>query len=62
VLARFTPGGYAEQSRTKVINAEVWSHPGFAGDRVFIRGDGAEAWQGGGPYEIVCVSLTEAAE
>ncbi len=62
ILARLTPDGYQELSRTKVLNGKVWGHPAFAGDRLYVRSDGAEQSGAGGPFELVCVSLTEAAE
>ena len=57
VLARLTPKEYAEQSRTKVLNGRVWGHPAFAGRWLFAKTDGGEAWQKGGPHELVCVEL-----
>jgi outer membrane protein assembly factor BamB len=48
ILARLTPQGYREQSRTRIIGF-TWAHPAFAGHRVFARSDS----------ELVCVSLTE---
>jgi len=47
ILARFTPGGYIEQSRTKIIG-HTWAHPAYAGDCVYARNDS----------ELVCVRLT----
>ena len=38
ILARLTPAGYDERSRTPIIGP-TWAHPGFAGDRVFVRND-----------------------
>jgi outer membrane protein assembly factor BamB len=49
VLARLSPAGYREQSRTKVIGP-TWAHPAYAGDRVYARDD----------RELVCVALREA--
>ncbi|MES1212980.1 MAG: PQQ-binding-like beta-propeller repeat protein [Singulisphaera sp.] len=46
VLARFTPDGYQEQSRTKIIGP-TWAHPAYAGRHVFARDDA----------ELVCVEL-----
>ncbi|HVK07734.1 MAG TPA: PQQ-binding-like beta-propeller repeat protein [Gemmataceae bacterium] len=60
VLARLTPEGYDEQSRTKVLNGRVWGHPAFSGRHMFAKTDGAEAWQNAGPHELVCVDLTTA--
>lgn len=57
VLAKLSPKGYEEQSRTKVLNGRVWGHPAFAGRHMFAKTDGAEAWQKGGPHELVCVEL-----
>jgi outer membrane protein assembly factor BamB len=59
ILARLTPAGYQELSRTKVIDGKVWSHPAFAGDRVYLRNDGAEQSGAGGPFELICLSLVE---
>jgi outer membrane protein assembly factor BamB len=58
VLARLTPAGYEELGRTHLLDPTgecfgrevVWSHPAFAGKRVFARND----------RELVCVSLAEA--
>lgn len=50
VLARLTPDGYEEESRTNIIQpapGPIWTHPAFAGDCVFARND----------VEIVCVKL-----
>ena len=57
VLARLTPEGYDEQSRTKVLGGRVWGHPAFAGRLMFAKTDGAEAWRKAGPHELVCVEL-----
>jgi outer membrane protein assembly factor BamB len=57
ILARLTPAGYAEQSRTQVIDGKVWSHPAYAGRRLYVRSDGAEQSAAGGPFELVCVEL-----
>lgn len=46
ILARLSPKGYSEQSRTKIIGF-TWAHPAFAGIRVYARSD----------TEIVCVEL-----
>jgi outer membrane protein assembly factor BamB len=46
LLARLNPKGYEEQSRTKIIG-ETWSHPAYAGNRVYARSDS----------ELVCVEL-----
>lgn len=46
VLARLSPKGYSEQSRTKIVGS-TWAHPAFAGSRVYARSD----------TEIVCVEL-----
>jgi outer membrane protein assembly factor BamB len=46
IQARFTPQGYEELARTKIIGF-TWAHPGFAGNRVFARSD----------EELVCVEL-----
>lgn len=47
ILARFTPEGYIEQSRTKIIG-HTWAHPAYAGDCAYARSDD----------ELVCVRLT----
>ena len=55
ILARFSPKGYEEISRAKILEPTssafgrkvVWSHPAFAHKCVFARND----------KEIVCVSL-----
>ena len=47
ILARLTPEGYSEQSRTPIIE-HTWAHPAFAGDCVFARSD----------TELVCVRMT----
>ena len=55
ILARLTPSGYHEESRTNIIRPTaknaVWAHPAYAANRVFARND----------EEIVCYSLLEAA-
>lgn len=38
ILARLTPEGYHEQSRSKIIGL-TWAHPAFAGNQVFARSD-----------------------
>jgi outer membrane protein assembly factor BamB len=48
VLGRFTPTGYIEQSRTKIIGP-TWAHPGFSGRYVVARND----------EEIVCIELPQ---
>ncbi len=47
ILTRLDRTGYHEQSRTNIIGP-TWSHPAFAGDRVYARNDS----------ELVCVELT----
>jgi outer membrane protein assembly factor BamB len=59
VMARLTPKEYAEQSRTKVLKGRAWGHPAFAGRWLFAKTDGGEAWQKGGPHELVCVELVK---
>lgn len=59
IRARLDPRGYHEQTRTKVIDGKVWSHPAFAGNRMFLRNDGGEASASGGPFQIVALSLTD---
>ena len=46
ILARFTPEGYHEASRTQIIG-HTWAHPAFAGNRVYARSDS----------ELICVRL-----
>jgi hypothetical protein len=46
ILAKLNPGGYQEQSRTKITDF-TWAHPAFAGNRVFARTD----------KDLICVSL-----
>ncbi|MBW3542210.1 MAG: PQQ-like beta-propeller repeat protein [Planctomycetes bacterium] len=46
VLASFTPKGYSEHARAKIIG-ETWAHPAFAGHRVYARSDS----------ELVCFRL-----
>lgn len=48
ILARLSPDGYDEQSRTKIIG-ETWAHPAFAGDFAYARSD----------TQIVCVRLAD---
>jgi outer membrane protein assembly factor BamB len=59
ILARLSPQGFQEQSRTKVIDGQVWSHPAFAGRFIYVRSDGAEGAPRGGKFELVCVPLVE---
>jgi outer membrane protein assembly factor BamB len=59
ILARLSPRGYREESRAKVIDGQVWSHPAFAGRHLYVRSDGAEQAVRQGPFELVCVRLTE---
>jgi len=59
VLCRLNPKGYDEQSRTKVLPAQVWGHPAFSGRFMFAKTDGAEAWQKAGQSELICVELVE---
>jgi outer membrane protein assembly factor BamB len=58
ILAKLSPKGYAEQSRTRVVDGDVWGHPAFAGEYIYLRNDGAER-MGKGPFELVCVKLTK---
>ncbi len=59
ILARLSPKGYEEQSRTKVLDGKVWGHPAFAGTNIYARTDGAEQAKTACPFELVCVSLIE---
>jgi outer membrane protein assembly factor BamB len=56
ILAKVSPEGYDEQSRVKVIDGQVWGHPGFSGRHMFLRNDGAER-MGKGPFELICLEL-----
>lgn len=38
ILARFSPQGYREESRAKVIGP-TWANPGYSGSRLFARSD-----------------------
>lgn len=57
ILAKLSPAGYEEIDRAKVIEPTfaaggrdvVWSHPAFAGKRMFVRND----------KELVCVNLAK---
>ncbi len=49
ILARLSPAGYEEASRTNIIGP-TWAHPAYAGDCVYARND----------RELVCVSLLQA--
>jgi outer membrane protein assembly factor BamB len=57
ILARLDRTGYHEQSRARLVEGQVWSHPAYAGSRVYARSDGAERPTAEGPYELVCVEL-----
>ena len=57
VLAKLSPKGYEEQSRTKALNGRVWGHPAVADRFLFAKTDGGEAWQKAEPHELVCVEL-----
>lgn len=46
VLCQFSPSGYVEIARTKVL-AETWAHPAYVGSRVFARDDA----------RIICLDL-----
>ncbi len=57
IVAKLSPDGYEELSRTKIIEPTnhlagrpvVWMHPAFANKCIFVRND----------KEIVCLSLAE---
>jgi outer membrane protein assembly factor BamB len=57
IIARLSPGGYQEQSRTHLLDPlnkdpgrpVVWSHPAFANRHVYARND----------REIVCADLAK---
>lgn len=52
ILARLTPEGYEEQSRTNIIQPgeePIWAHPAMAGGRIFARNE----------KEIVCRVMVE---
>jgi outer membrane protein assembly factor BamB len=59
ILARLNPQGYTEESRRKILQQEVWTHPAFAGNCLFARTDGGEQAVHSGPHEIACFVLTE---
>lgn len=59
ILARLTPQGYVEQSRTKAIDGQVWSHPAFADRFMYVRNDGAERAPSEKTFELLCVPLTK---
>ena len=48
LLARLTPDGYVEESRTKIIE-KTWAHPAYAGTCIYARSD----------TEIVAYSLVD---
>jgi hypothetical protein len=58
ILAQLSPKGYKELSRTKVVDGRIWGHPGYSGDRMFIKTDGAESWRKA-TTELSCISLTK---
>lgn len=57
LLGKFTPAGYADLGRVKVIdpvrispnprNGVCWAHPAFAGNRIFVRSD----------QQMVCIQV-----
>ena len=57
LLGKFTPGGYMDLGRAKVIapvrispnprNGVCWAHPAFAGNRIFVRSD----------QQLVCIQV-----
>jgi hypothetical protein len=57
IIARLTPAGYEEVSRTHLLEPTntaagrdvVWSHPAFANRSIYARND----------KELICVSLAE---
>ncbi len=57
ILARLDRTGYRELSRTRLLRDAVWSHPAYAGHRVYARSDGGEHPTAEGPYELVCADL-----
>lgn len=59
ILARLGREGYREQSRVKVLDVPVWSHPAFAGEHIFVRGDGAERPEEAASQELICYRLVE---
>lgn len=48
ILARLSPQGYREDSRTNLLE-RTWAHPAYSGTRVYARND----------TELVCYSLVE---
>jgi outer membrane protein assembly factor BamB len=59
ILARLSPKGYAEESRVKLLDGEVWGHPAFARGHLYVRTDGAEGAVKAGPFELSCFELAE---
>jgi outer membrane protein assembly factor BamB len=59
LLGKFTPEGYLDLGRVKVIdpvrvspnprNGVTWSHPAFSGNRIYVRNDA----------KIICLSIIE---
>jgi outer membrane protein assembly factor BamB len=57
ILARLTPEGYLEQSRTRVVPENVWAHPAFAGRFLYVRTDGGERAVTARNLELLCLPL-----
>ncbi len=57
ILARLSPAGYEEQSRTRLLPGKVWGHPAFSGKLLYVKTDGAERWTM--KNEIACIRLVE---
>ncbi len=57
ILARLRPDGYREESRTRLVDEAVWSHPGLGGRSIFVRTDGGEAAPQTTKHEILCFEL-----
>jgi outer membrane protein assembly factor BamB len=59
VLARLNRTGYQEQTRTRLLDGNVWAHPAFAGRHVYARSDGGERPAADGRYELMCIALSD---
>lgn len=57
IQADLTPEGYRELARAKVMAGGTWSHPAFAGGRVYLHSDGADQARRGEAQSLVCVEL-----
>jgi len=57
ILARLTPQGYQELSRTRVVSQDVWAHPAFAGRFLYVRSDGGQRSVTARDLELLCIPL-----